>query len=234
MIVLYRFATSPFTEKVRRALRYKGLEFVESNVPRDRVAELAHISPTGKFPAIEDGAVAICDSTDIIRHLDRRYRTKPLIPGDARQAGLAHALEEWADESLYFYEMAVRLTWEHNLERAMPEFEREFPGVPTEQLKTRIMEGAGNLVRTQGLGRKSRSQVMSDLLRHFEALDGLLETSEWLAGPVISVADLAVLAQLNAMLYADEARAMLEASKNIKAWMARTNAVAPNEAGEVA
>ena len=100
MITLYQFATSPFAEKVRRALHYKGLDFEIHEVARPRVAEgdYRDVSPTGKFPAIRDGDTAVSDSTDIVHHLDAAHGGPSLIPSDARDAALAHAIEEWADE----------------------------------------------------------------------------------------------------------------------------------------
>lgn len=38
MLALYQFATSPFTEKVRRAFHYKGLDFEVNEVARARAA----------------------------------------------------------------------------------------------------------------------------------------------------------------------------------------------------
>lgn len=45
MITLYQFATSPFTEKVRRALNYKGLAFTVHEVERAA-------APGGKYAKI--------------------------------------------------------------------------------------------------------------------------------------------------------------------------------------
>ena len=232
MIKLYQFATSPFTEKVRRALNYKGLPFEVCEVARMEVpsGKYAHVSSTGKFPAIEDGDKALCDSTDIIHHLDARYPDKPLTPTDRREAALAHAIEEWADESLYFYEMTMRLTWEHNLEAALDEFAATLPGMPRDQLKALVLESVGKLVEAQGLGRKPREHVIRDAERQLEALDAMLEGRDWLAGDALSYADLAVIGQLNALLYAAEAREAFSRTKNIQAWMARVDAVAPKGA----
>lgn len=100
MITLYQFSTSPFAEKVRRALNYKGLDFEIREVGRAKVAQgdYGHVSPTGKFPAIQDGDTAVWDSTDILYHLEAAHGGPSLIPAVARDAALAHAIEEWADE----------------------------------------------------------------------------------------------------------------------------------------
>jgi glutathione S-transferase len=229
MIKLYQFATSPFTEKVARALNYKGLAFEPIEVARAKVpaGDYAHVSPTGKFPAIEDDGTAIWDSTDIIHHLDAKYPEKTATPADARDAALAHAIEEWADESLYFYEMTMRLAWEHNLEAGLEEFAKTMPGVPPEKLKPMIMNAVDKLTKAQGVGRKPQEQVVADVERHFGALDAMLEGREWLVGDCLSYADLAVISQVNALLYAVEAQQALTKTKNVQAWMGRVDQVAP-------
>ncbi len=229
MITLYQFATSPFTEKVRRALHYKGLGFDVNEVVRARVPEgdYKDVSPTGKFPAITDGETSIWDSTDIIYHLDKHHAGASLIPEDTRDAALAHAIEEWADESLYFYEMTMRLTWENNLDAALDEFAATMPGVPKDQLRELIKNGVTQLTQAQGVGRKPKEQIVADVERHLTALNNMLEGRDWLVGDNLSFADLAVIGQLNALLYAEEARASLEGKNNITAWIDRVDAAAP-------
>ena len=229
MITLYQFSTSPFAEKVRRALNYKGVPFDVHEVARARVAEgdYARVSPTGKFPTIEDGDAVVWDSTDILYHLEKAYGGPALVPSGARDAALAHAIEEWADESLYFYEMTMRLTWEHNLDAALEEFARTLPGVPKPRLKSLIVESAARLTEAQGVGRKPRDQVVRDVERHCRALDGLLEGGVWLVGDALSIADLAVIAQVNALRYAEEAEAALRATHRVLDWIERVDAAAP-------
>ena len=231
MITLYQFATSPFTEKVRRALNYKGVAFATHEVARAKVpeGEYAAVSPTGKFPAIVDDGLSVWDSTDIVRHLEAKQTQPSLIPDDPREAALAHAIEEWADESLYFYEMTMRLSWENNLDAALDEFSRSMPGVAKPQLQELIMNGGRQLTQAQGVGRKPREQVIADVERHLNALNDLLLGREWLVGNMLSFADLAVIGQLHALLYAEEARAAMAAlgTDNITPWMRRVDHAAP-------
>lgn len=234
MITLYQFATSPFTEKVRRGLNFKNLRYTVVEVERAAVplGKYIKVSPTGKFPAIEHDGQPIWDSTDILLHLDRVFPAKPLLPGNPRDIALAHVIEEWADESLYFYEMTVRLAWAHNLEAALDEFAATMPPMPREELKKRILDGVGALTKAQGVGRKPREQVVADIERHFQALDSLLDGCDWLVGERLSNADLAVIAQVNALLYAEESRAALLRTRNVRPWMARVDGVAPTTNGK--
>ena len=228
MIQLYQFSTSPFAEKIRRALHYKDIAYSIHEVDRLKAREggYSEVSPTGKFPAIQDGDTNIWDSTDIVLYLDKQYPAKPLVPDDARLAAEAHAIEEWADESLYFYEMTMRLTWEHNLDAALDEFAESMPNIPKEQLRQVILQTTSQLTTTQGVGRKPRDQVVADVQRHFEHLNGLLTNREWLVGTSISYADVAVISQVSALMYAAEARDAMSNKNNIQPWIDRVNSVA--------
>jgi len=229
MITLYQFKTSPFTEKVRRALHYKGLEFEVHEVARASVSggRYADVSPTGKFPALQDEHRAVWDSTDILYHLDARYGGPRLIPESPRDAALAHALEEWADESLYFYEMTMRLSWENNLDAALGEFAETMPGMTEEQLKPLILQSVTQLVSVQGVGRKPREQVIVDVRRHLRSIDALLDGHDFVLGSAPCIADFAIVAQVNALLYAEEARAEMTKTVRLEDWIARLDAIAP-------
>lgn len=225
MIQLYQFSTSPFAEKIRRALHYKGLTYSIHEVDRRKAREggYSDVSPTGKFPAIQDGETIVWDSTDIIFYLEKNYINNPLVPTDPRLAAEAHAIEEWADESLYFYEMTMRLTWEHNLDAALDEFAETMPNIPKDQLRPLIIQSASELTSTQGIGRKPREQVVADVNRHFEHLEGLLTNRDWLVGESLTYADLAVISQINALLYATEARSAMTDKVHIQPWIDRIN-----------
>ena len=228
MITLYQFATSPLCEKVRRILNYKGLAFEIHEVPRAKVADYERVSPTGKFPAIDDDGTPVWDSTDIAHHLESKYAGRPLIPSDPREAAMVHVTEDWADESLYFYEMTMRLAWEHNAGKVVEEFVATMPGFTVEAALPLVTKAAQELTAKQGLGRKPQDQVVRDLERHIEALEGLLTSSDWLVGAQVTMADIAVLVQVNALEYAQEAAERFEASSTIQAWRKRVSEIAPD------
>ena len=228
MIILYQFASSPFSEKVRRALNYKQISYEIHEVDRFAVDQLAHVSPFGKFPAMEDGCESICDSTDIVRHLETRYPEYPLIPMDIGQAAQVHILEDWADESLYHYEITMRIAWEHNARKTLAAIMPTMPdSLSEDQVLQMMLEGAANTSNAQGLGRKTREQVIADVERHALALDALLSGRDWLVGDALSLADISVLPQLSCLLYTDEFISILEKTRNLRPWMERVEGLAP-------
>jgi glutathione S-transferase len=101
-IVLYGPAQAPFTEKVRRALLLKGLEFelCEPSGPED----YRRWSPkTGLLPVLDLAGEHIPDSTDILLRLDEMHPDPPLLSRDPRVAGQQRRLEDWADENLLWH-----------------------------------------------------------------------------------------------------------------------------------
>ena len=236
-LTLYQFSTSPFTEKVRRALNYLQLPFEVHEVVRAKVpaGDYKSVSPTGKFPAILDGDKAVWDSTDILIHIDQLVDDRTIIPLDPKKRAWAHIIEDWADESIYFYEIVMRLTWPHNLDSALEEFAHSMPHIPRDKLKGLILEGTSKLTAAQGLGRKPKEQIISDVRRHIESLEQLLDGEDWLAGTLHpSNADFAVAGQLSALLYAEEAREIYHESSQLKDWRSRLMEVAPTENKEAA
>ena len=136
-------------------------------------------------------------------------------------------IEDWADESLYFYEITMRMAWEHNAKVVVEEFVKTLPGMTAEQALPAVMANAQELTSKQGLGRKPQDQILGDVDRHFAALEGFLSAGDFLAGDGITLADIAVISQMNALVWAQEAKERFEASAAIKAWHARVDAIAP-------
>ena len=119
MVTLYQFSSSPFTEKVSRILALKGVDYEVEEINRFKVKQYRDVSPFGKFPAIEMGDMKICDSTDIAYALDEQFPHTKVVPEDELLRANVHIIEDWADESLYFYEMTMRISWVHNAKNTL-------------------------------------------------------------------------------------------------------------------
>lgn len=107
MITLYGHSRVPYTEKVRRAILYKGLAF-ELREPSS-VEDYRRWSPkTGLLPVLDLDGESIPDSTDILFALDARYPEPPLLSPDPTVSTQQRQLEEWADASFLWYFMKYR------------------------------------------------------------------------------------------------------------------------------
>jgi glutathione S-transferase len=225
VIVLYQFELSPFCDKVRRILHYKQVPYRVVEVPPSEAAagRWKAVSPTGKFPVLEDEGERVVDSTDIAHHLERRFPQHPLLPADPEARGRVHVLEDWADESLYFQEMTMRLTWPGNAERWIPALLAAETPLRRRLLAPLLPRIVARTTRAQGLGRKEKDAVLADLARHLDALVGLLGNRSWLVGETITLADVAVFAQLFCIRGATEGEAALAARPTLVAWMERVD-----------
>ena len=106
-ITLYGAARVPYTEKVRRALLYKGLDFeFQEPITGD---DYQRWSPkSGMLPVIHVGDEVIEDSTQILFALDSRYPNPPLLATDPTVASQQRQLEDWADDAFLWYWMKYR------------------------------------------------------------------------------------------------------------------------------
>lgn len=220
---LYQYQISPFCDKVRRAMRLKGIAWDAVEIPVIPSAKFKSISPTGKFPAVDFGGTIVVDSSDIIRHLDEIVPEPRLIPLDPRHRADALILEDWADESLYFYDLTMR-NWPQNRQWFLDDLLHAETGLKR-RLLDRLVPGAlKKVATTQGLGRKSEAQVTADLALLYDSLAARLDSQDWLAGPAISIADLAVRAMLFVLDRTVEAKALHHARPALVAWSARVDA----------
>ncbi len=222
MVTLYQFEISPFCDKIRRVLHVKGVDYTTREISmQDAVTKVRKVNPVGKLPAIEHEGRRFGDSTDIAYYLEERFPEPRLLPSDPRERALCHVLEDWADESLYFYEMFLRFTLGHNAARWVPLLCANDSEIVSRAARFVIPRHMKAILVKQGLGRKSRKQVMADLRRHFEALDGMLSTGPWLVGSSMTLADIAVFVQFACICGTKEGAATLTDFERVGLWMQR-------------
>jgi glutathione S-transferase len=180
--------------KVRAILDYKRVQY-ERVVPLgSTMVSLRRRGKTGKVPAVEIDAELIVDSTDIAYAIDEKFPDPPLLPADARERGLCHALEDWADESLYFIGLYYRW-YEAEGRKAVPAaFGKSVSGRVLYRYYLRMMLAQ---IRGQGTLRKSPEHVRRDLERHLDATEGMLAARRYLLGDRPYLCDFALWGQLN-------------------------------------
>ena len=95
MIRLHRFQYSTNVERVSLALAHKGLavESIQVN-PHDR-SEVRRVSGQDLVPVIVDDGKVVCDSMEIVRHLEERYPARPLYPSDAARRAEMLIFIDW-------------------------------------------------------------------------------------------------------------------------------------------
>jgi glutathione S-transferase/RNA polymerase-associated protein len=101
MMRLYDHPFSPYGQKVKIALREKGLEF-EAPMPGGigaggAAGEFVEANPRAEVPALIDGDVRVFDSTIILEYLEDRYPAPPLLPAAPAERARVRMIEEVMD-----------------------------------------------------------------------------------------------------------------------------------------
>jgi len=220
-IVLHQWQISPFCGKVRRILEHKGLAYDVVNYNGIRARKAAGLSPTGKLPVLDYNGERIQDSTDIATFLEAKHPDKPIYPADPIARAQAHFYEDWADESLYWFEVYFRVMYPDALRRAAalltegrPALERVIVGRAFKRMYTKKLAA-------QGIGRLSRERVEAKFLAHLDSLDALLATRRWLVGDDRTIADIAVASQLAEIAHTSHLAPEIERRTHVGDWLAR-------------
>ncbi len=195
-IILHGSRRSPFVEKVYRGLMLKRLPF-EIHEPHTFQDLRRHNPTTGKMPALELDGRLLFDSTFILRALDTYQPDPPLLSADPLIAAQQRLIEDWVDESLYWYGMALRWTIPANAKRALQIFVSAAPPLLRPLIRITAPRLMRSQVRAQGTGRLPADILVRELDGHLAALVKMVGRGPFFFGlDQPSVADLAVYGQL--------------------------------------
>jgi glutathione S-transferase len=100
-ITLYEHVLSPYAQKVKIALREKGLDF-EVALPGGLGAggaggDFAQANPRAEVPVLIDDDVSVFDSTIILEYIEDNWPTPPLLPHGAAERARVRMIEEVMD-----------------------------------------------------------------------------------------------------------------------------------------
>ena len=193
MRVLYHVPVSPYSRKVRVALKEKGLPFDLrlENVWERRVEFLA-MNPAGKVPVlVEADGTVIADSVAITEYLQEVQPQPDLLGATPAQRAETRRLVAWFDGKMH-EEATVNLVGEKVMRRFLGRGEPDSATVRAGLANIRI---------------------------HLDYVAFLVERRTWLAGDKFSLADIAAAAQFSCIDYiGDVPWAHREAARD---WYAR-------------
>ena len=214
-IVLHQWLISPFCAKVRKALRAKGLDFEVRDYNGLLAMKAKRLSKIGKLPVLDytgpGGELErLQDSSTILAFLEERHPEPALWPADPRDRALAHLLEDWADEALFWLEAYFRLADPVASRKAGELLAAGRPGWERLVIQTAGERVYRRKLRAQGLGMLGEEQLVDMVRGHLDAVSDLVDGHGWLVGERQSIADVAIAAQLGEFLrtsrFADEIR----------------------------
>jgi glutathione S-transferase len=173
---LFQFPLCPFSRKVRLMLGEKGIAYeLVRESPWTRRDEFLDMNPAAQTPVLVDdqkGDVLI-DSQVICEYFEETVEKAPMIPGTAANRAEVRRLVAFFDQRLHA-EVVLPLMEERMKKRLVS---RDPPD-------TRVLR-----------------EAMKTANSHLDYIDYLLDHRRWLAGPVLSLADLAAAAQLSVADY---------------------------------
>jgi glutathione S-transferase len=199
VITLYGPAQAPYTEKVRRALVYKGYEF-ELREPQSPEDYKRWSPKTGMLPVLDLNGEHVPDSTDILYRIDRDRPDPPLLSSDPTAAAQQRQLEDWADESFLFYYAKYLRT-----------LEPQGPVVPTAGSgpaphRTTVAAGSSGplrrllaWLRAGGTWERPETAILRELGLRMDDLTKFLGARAFFYSDRLSMGDLAVYAMLFTM-----------------------------------
>ena len=220
-IVLHQWEISPFCGKVRRILEHKGLGYQTVNYNGLRARKAAGLSGPGTLPVIDYDGERIQDSTDIAEFLERKHPTPPLYPSDPVLRARAHFWEDWADESLYWFEVWLRFAPAEARTRAVALLTEGRPGFERVVIRSLLKGRYKKKLAAQGLGKLAPARVEQKFLSHVDALETLLAGQTWLVGESRTIADIAVQSQLAEVARTSHLAPELAKRSHVTAWIAR-------------
>ncbi len=191
-IILHQFQISPYCEKVRKVLDYKGLPYVRQEAPMEARPELKKRTGRTKVPVIQVENEWITDSTAICEWLDSKFPEKPVHPSSPKDRAINALLEDWADEALSSTLQPFKWCQGDNASHLMKKNAKRYP----DTLRYRALMFAGEklLVRQmkQQLGSRGWKANLELFEYQLDRLDELLADGPFIFGPAPMSADFAV------------------------------------------
>lgn len=221
-IRLHQWEISPFCGKVRKILALKSLDYECVNYNGLAARKAAKLTEAGKLPVLEHDGQLISDSSNIAAYLEALSPQPAVYPEHPADRAQAHFWEDWADESLYWFEVYFRFgPFSEAREKAFDHLCQGRPGY--EKALMRMVAGPTmrRQLRTQGIGRYKPKEVEARFNAHCAQLSLLLRDKQWLVGDRQSMADIAITAQLDEMLRTSHLRDRILAVPHLGEWLAR-------------
>ncbi len=180
-LILHHYDGSPFSEKVRLMLGFKGLPWRSVTVPvvMPKPDVVALTGGYRRTPFAQIGADVYCDSAAIALLLERLAPRPTFFPASAP---LAPQLAHWADSTLFWTVIPYTMQ--------PAGLAQVFAGVPPEMVKAFAADRAPFVA---GMKRQTVADATTNLRTHAAALDAqLADGRAFLFGAEASIADFAV------------------------------------------
>lgn len=221
-LILHQYAASPFAEKVRLLMGFKGLAWAAVEIPivMPKPDVVALTGGYRRTPILQAGADIYCDSALIAKVLERLRPLPTLYPASAP---LAEQVAQWADSTLFW----AAVPWGAQPAAAAV----VLGGASPEALKAFAVDRSAF---TAGLKRLHPGEGKVQVLRHCAAFERqLADGRAFLFGAEASVADFSLAHCLWFIRRAKPVAGILEPFAALNAWLDRVLAFGHGERSEM-
>ncbi len=221
-VILHQWRVSPFCGKVRKLLHFKGIAHeTHENYNGLRSFLASRLSRQGTLPVLDIDGRRLVDSNLIARHLDERAAGPRLFPESAALAARARLWNQWADDSLFWMEVYLRVC-----DRRVSGRVGELLSAGRPRWEARLLGWMFRIVylrrcRHQGLARLPHARILQRFEEQLDLIDQALTDGPWLLGAEASIADFAVSAQLDEILRTSAEAHRITRRPTLMRWLER-------------
>ena len=214
-LILHHYPTSPFAEKTRLMLAYKGLAWKSVVIPviSPKPDLTALTGGYRKTPVLQIGADIYCDTALIADVLEHAARLPNLYPEPSK--GMARMLAQWADTTLFWTAMAYNF---------QPKgVAQMFANAPPDAAKVFAED---RKAMSAGMARQRPQDAAGAYKSYLRRLSDMLDDRAFILGDVPCIADFAVyhplwFTRVRMSVMAD----ILNATPAVLEWMDRIAAI---------
>jgi len=213
-LILHHYASSPFSEKIRLILGFKGLAWKSVTVPviLPKPDVVALTGGYRRTPFLQIGADIYCDTALMARVIDRIAPSPALYPHSA--GGQQHMLAQWADTTLFW--TAIPYTMQPAGAQHI------FGNAPPEVLKAFAADRAAMM---GGMRRPTTADATAQLKTYLAWLEQQLDDGrKFLCGEVACIADFSTAQSLWYIRRAPPVASVLGSFERLGAWCERVQA----------
>jgi glutathione S-transferase len=209
-LILHHYPMSPFAEKVRLILGFKGLPWRSVHIPNimPKPDLTALTGGYRKTPVLQIGADIYCDTALIADVLEERASSPTLYPNGV--AGASRILAQWADSTLFWTAVAFAMQ--------PAGLAHMFEGTPPEAVKA---FGDDRAVFRANMPRIRPADANAAFALYLDRLEETLATQKFFFGTAPSIADFSIYHCLWFVTRGGPVAKILESYPALQSWRAR-------------
>ena len=192
-IVLYNWATSTCSQKVRLVLAEKNLAFVDRRLDSSKAENLSDwylkLNENGVVPTLQHGDRIVIESSVITEYLDEVFPENPLRPSDVYERALMRVWRQFIDEvptaaiRVPSYNRYIRHKWK---DLPQEEFERL---IDKRTVRKQFYRAMGR----EGSDAQAEEAAIDQLREMVRRMERSLAKGRWIMGPQFTLADVGLL-----------------------------------------